>query len=81
MGLINISVCSRQNHSPIKEPFPACTVSLPSTLRGQQQKQAAEAAATLCRRPRSFIPLVDFIGKVQKDCVREVLSVSADQFL
>lgn len=32
-------------------------------------------------RPLSFTPLVDFVGKVQEDRVREVLCVSADEFL
>lgn len=32
-------------------------------------------------RPLSLTPLVDFVGKVQEDRVREVLCVSADEFL
>lgn len=32
-------------------------------------------------RPLSFTPLVDFVGKVQEDRVREVLCVSGDEFL
>ena len=31
--------------------------------------------------PLSLVPLVDFLGKVEEDCVRKVLSVTRDEFL
>lgn len=81
LGSINISISSRPKTLTNKGAISClnCFPTLwPWEVSSGNRLKPPDAVSS---HPRSFIPLVDFIGKVQKDWVREVLSVSGNEFL
>lgn len=49
--------------------------------KSQKENQSDAPDPVYDHRPLSLVPLVDFLSKVEEDCVRKVLSVTRDEFL